>query len=1126
MEDLLFELQRAGTVAASLLCLTSTPDGALLVGSEQSGVMRIADADGDGFFEATEAFAPDFRDVQGLLVEDDAVFVVGRGGAPSKTGLGLWRLAADGSDARLLVPFSSGDEHGPHGVVRGPDGALYMAYGDLTRPTSAPAIALPPEPPRLLPPLEDPSGYAARAAWPYGGVLRIDDSDGAWTQYAHGMRNPYDLAFDAEGELFTVDADMEWDLGWCGYRPVRACLVVEGGDHGWRTGSDPLPAWYPDLVPPIAVLDRASPTGVLHGNELRWPQSLQSSLVVGDWLKGRVLRVALEADGAGWTGESRVLYQSAIPLPITDLVADANGELLLCTGGRGQRGGLFRLRYTGEPDAGGAIVRDARAAEARAERRALEDASAAAPTPQEVFAPTDDRWLSRARLARAATMPTPRHDSDELKQDGARVRSWIARLLGGEARRGVRRIGPVLDAPAGVRRGEALRALELAAACGMTIDPADHDSLVDFARRVMAEDDSDHGASAARLLAALAPRGSAAALLQELEGTDSREIALQRARCLAALGSALTLDERARFLTFCAEATGWTGGSSLHGWVQALYDAAIDGASDGDLEQLAEEGALGPRGTATAIARRPAVTAELLPALRAQFEQIVSSSEPAIAAARRRDVLRALGARPDARLAPWLRELTGDEPPVARAALVLLAACRLDADEALCLNGLLAGSYEVREACAEYFLDRAPIEFDAETARAMLDAAGRRGVRNGRTLLLVLAHWTDRPRPATDATGWALALEAWHGWFAERFPDFEPPAPSPDRGPHWTIEQQLAFLERSAERPGSAARGSGVFERAGCGACHALGGRGADGSGYGPDLDGIGSRLDTLGILHAIGEPSRDVPERWAAVRAVLTGGSLVEGRLLREDADQIVLLSPLGLERRIDRRQLEALEPTERSPMPDGLLDAMSLEELKDLLAYLRADGAVDAAQVDEPDWLPLLQGKQLARWSGNGEHWAFADGVLVGSAEQLARNEYLLHETEFTDFELEFDVCAPRANSGLQYRSVIEDGADDPIGYQADVGQRYWGALYATDGRGLIAEPDVELRRAVVDSDGWNHVHLRIEGDRHRIEVNGAVTVDVRDDGHGAGRLGLQLHRDMTMRVWFSNLRVRPLR
>jgi putative heme-binding domain-containing protein len=1126
MQDLLFELQRAGTVAASLLCMTLAPDGSLLVGSEQSGVMRVSDADGDGFFETTDVLAPDFRDVQGLLAEDDAIYVVGRRGTRDATERGLWRLEQDGANPRLLVPFSNGDEHGPHGVVRGPDGALHMAYGDLSRPLSSPATPLPLEPPPLLPPLDDPSGYAARAAWPYGGVLRVDDETGAWTQYSHGMRNPYDLAFDDEGELFTVDADMEWDLGWCGYRPVRACLVVEGGDHGWRTGSDPLPAWFPDLVPPIAVLDRSSPTGILHSDALSWPAALRDTLVVGDWLRGRVFGVALTPDGSGWTGAGRVLYQSEVPLPVTDLIADAGGELLLCTGGRGQRGGLFRLSYRGNPDDSPVPPRDPQAAAARAERRALEDPTSAAPELQELYAPTDDRWLARARLARVTALPSPKHSAPELEQDGARIRSWIARISRGDSKRGVRRISPILEAPAGIRRAEALRALELAVASGMRIDADDHAQLLEFAREVMANDDPTLGDSAARLLAALAPPGSAGALLAELDRAESRHTALQRARCLAALAPDMNLSERAQYLRFCAEASGWTGGSSLHGWIQALYDEAIDGADEAELAQLAEQGALDARGIATAIARRPAAAADLLPVLRARFARLTESAEPALAAARRRDVLRALGSEPDPVLAPWLREVVNDEPPVARAAMVLIAACGLAEDEALCLKGLIAGSYEVREACSEYWLRRPPVEFDAETARALLDAAGRRGARNGRSMLAVLAHWTDRPSPALDAEGWALTLEEWHAWFAARFPDFEPPAPSPDRGPQWTHEDQLGFLERSAARTGSATRGAGVFERAGCGACHALGGRGADGSGYGPDLDGVGMRLDTLGLLNAIADPSRDVPERWGAVRAVLDDGSLLEGRLLREDANEVVLLSPLGLERAIDRKRLEALEATDRSPMPDGLLDGMSLEDLKDLLAFLRADGALDADRVDEPQWLPLLEGKQLARWTGDGELWSFGRGVLKGVADQLDHNEYLIYESAWNDFELELDVCAPRANTGLQFRSTVTEGASDPVGYQADIGQRYWGSLYATDGRGLLAEPDAELRRATIRPDGWNHLHLRVEGDRVQIEINGTPLIDVQDDAHASGQLALQLHQKMDMRAWFANLRVRPLR
>jgi glucose/arabinose dehydrogenase len=54
--------------------------------------------------------------------------------------------------------------------------------------------------------------------------------------YAMGFRNPYDLAFNPEGELFTFDSDMEWDVGLPWYRPTRVNHLVAGAEFGWRSG--------------------------------------------------------------------------------------------------------------------------------------------------------------------------------------------------------------------------------------------------------------------------------------------------------------------------------------------------------------------------------------------------------------------------------------------------------------------------------------------------------------------------------------------------------------------------------------------------------------------------------------------------------------------------------------------------------------------------------------------------------------------------------------------------------------------------------------------------------------------------------------------------------------------------
>ena len=59
------------------------------------------------------------------------------------------------------------------------------------------------------------------------------------------MRNPFDIAFNHDGELFTYDADMEWDIGEPWYRPTRVNHIISGAEFGFRNGSAKWPAaWW------------------------------------------------------------------------------------------------------------------------------------------------------------------------------------------------------------------------------------------------------------------------------------------------------------------------------------------------------------------------------------------------------------------------------------------------------------------------------------------------------------------------------------------------------------------------------------------------------------------------------------------------------------------------------------------------------------------------------------------------------------------------------------------------------------------------------------------------------------------------------------------------------------------
>ena len=110
--------------------------------------------------------------------------------------------------------------------------------------------------------------------------------------FAGGLQNPYDLAFNAQGELFTADSDMEWDTGMTWYRPTRVNHVVPGAEFGWRSGWAKWPDYYHDSLPAVVDLGRGSPTGLEFYNHFiirpasTTPCSCAIGRAGGSWLLG------------------------------------------------------------------------------------------------------------------------------------------------------------------------------------------------------------------------------------------------------------------------------------------------------------------------------------------------------------------------------------------------------------------------------------------------------------------------------------------------------------------------------------------------------------------------------------------------------------------------------------------------------------------------------------------------------------------------------------------------------------------------------------------------------------------------------------------------------------------------
>ena len=337
----------------SLIAMTFDEFGQIIASRENGPLILIRDDDRDGILDTVSTYSDEVTGCQGLLTVSGHVFAIGKG----PDGTALYRLTDEDHDGKAdkvepLVKFSGEmGEHGPHSLVLGPDGLLYMLVGNFSH-TEKECEASSPyhhyyEGDLLQPRYEDASGHAVGIKAPGGSILRTDTGGTAVELVAGGMQNPYDLAFNADGELFTADSDMEWDLGMSWYRPTRVNHVVPGGEFGWRSGWAKWPDYYLDSLPPAVEMGRGSPTGIEVYSHHMFPKRYHNALFVCDWSRGRIMAVKMKQHGATYKASSEVFLEGQ-PLNVTDISVGPDGWLYFCTGGRDTEGGIYRVVWEGQ----------------------------------------------------------------------------------------------------------------------------------------------------------------------------------------------------------------------------------------------------------------------------------------------------------------------------------------------------------------------------------------------------------------------------------------------------------------------------------------------------------------------------------------------------------------------------------------------------------------------------------------------------------------------------------------------------------------------------------------------------------------------------------------------------------
>jgi len=362
------------SLANDIYAMTLDTRGDVVVTS-RGYIRTLLDNNGDGIADSSREFATTATGGMGLCFDGNDLMFVGDGFFSryrDSNGDGI----ADGAPEPLLpLPFR---EHGGHAPRKGPDGWWYVIGGNDTgfdqRHTTIPASTI-----------VKPEAGAILRVWP--GPLQSE-------VIAHGFRNPYDFDFNWMGELFAYDSDVERDYFLPWYTPTRVYHVAHGGHHGWRLAgyqrSWNRPDYYPDSVSILADLGRGSPTGVAAYRHYQFPAFYRGGLFCADWTFGRIFYVPLNENGTTYAGRPLLFLEPVgnHGFAPTDLAVGRDGSLYVSIGGRGTRGGVFRIEYAG---AGG------RASYARNWSNGLSRVEAVLAAPQPLDAWSRAFWVPEAR---------------------------------------------------------------------------------------------------------------------------------------------------------------------------------------------------------------------------------------------------------------------------------------------------------------------------------------------------------------------------------------------------------------------------------------------------------------------------------------------------------------------------------------------------------------------------------------------------------------------------------------------------------------------------------------------------------------------------------------------------------
>ena len=1010
----LFDVPR--DALGSWVSLTTDPQGRLYACDQQEkGLVRITPAALDASTETVVEKVPaELSGAQGLLWAFDSLYAVCNGGGFH----GLFRLTDSDGDSlpdqvEKLHDIAAGGEHGAHNILLAPDGKklfiicgnhtkLPFAVTDVTEPQTMAGIRpnqrrvsvaadgssrLPAnwDEDQIIPRMWDGNGHATGRLAPGGYIVSTDPDGKTWELWSAGYRNPYDFGFNADGEIFAYDADMEWDFGMPWYRPTRVNHATSGSELGWRSGTAKWPAAYPDSLPAMVDIGPGSPVGAAFGYGAKIPAKYQKAFYICDWTFGTMYAIHLTPSGSTYTAEKEE-FVGRNALPLTDMTIGKDGAIYFAVGGRGGQSELYRVTYTGTESTDPVNGKDAAGAAERNIRRQLEAFHA----PQENPTSAIDLALKHLghtdRFIRYAARIALEHQP---------VGAWQAQALALSEPRAC-----INAALAVARQAEPSAQPDVLAALDrIPVESLNKDTLLDLIRAHelafirLGEPTERVKQQVAKKFAPLFPAGH-----QETQSHSTKQSVARwiwsNAQAESSAGEELTFQKTFSLAESVAAAhivasTDNGGDIFLNGekvtsckdWMYPVSEPVKVPFNEGpNTIRVSMKNLGGP--------------AALKVSLRVQHEDghetVIDSDDSWEWTSGRIEGASSHGhqwkqaavtrsqttwSQTDSAFAKDIQfaEVKDDHRELNRVLSSLLVAVRAPG-----IVSKLTGLLET-ETSGETNL--APNEADLERIAKRNAGYGRAvtGVLKNRTNLLQIHYayilrtvnekelWTTADRKTYFT--WLNRAQTWTGGnsyrkflanieaeslkgFTEneklaletlgvRKPYIPPPLPKPEGpGQKWTVDAVLTSTATGMKQRRNFAHGKRTFEAARCIVCHRFDG---NGGATGPDLTQAAGRFKMKDLVEAIVLPSKAVSDQYQAHVIQTVKGKVYTGRIISENENDVtVVTDPEDATKFavIEKDDIEEMFAANQSLMPAGLLDQLNEEEVLDLLAYTLSRG------------------------------------------------------------------------------------------------------------------------------------------------------------------------------------------